>query len=158
VPWCVLRLARGDPEIAIFDELTAGLDTVDRHDTWSLLRPRHGVGAMTRLAIVEAKLLLRDPVGLTRPRSRSPARMCGNASSVIAAFSSSKVKATRLPVRGPWSTTGGLVPAWVAPGGPALGRFGGLEVATPRGFVAAGVAVDPGARAPQAPAAPPPPA
>lgn len=27
----------GDPEIAIFDELTAGLDTVDRHDTWSLL-------------------------------------------------------------------------------------------------------------------------
>lgn len=27
----------GDPEIAIFDELTTGLDPIDRRDTWSLL-------------------------------------------------------------------------------------------------------------------------
>ncbi|MEU8011423.1 hypothetical protein [Micromonospora parva] len=38
-------------------------------------------------------------------------------------MSASKVSATLLPVRGPWSTTGALVPVGVAPGteGPADG-------------------------------------
>ncbi|GLH95650.1 ATP-binding cassette domain-containing protein [Phytohabitans aurantiacus] len=36
--WLAVALAlAGDPEIAIFDELTAGLGPEDRHDTWSLV-------------------------------------------------------------------------------------------------------------------------